>query len=64
VAHRHAVQDELEAGALSASEIVEPRLVQKFYLARASDRTPSAAAQRVAQWITQWREVDEAQAGR
>jgi LysR family nitrogen assimilation transcriptional regulator len=58
VAHRHAIQDELEAGALSASEIVEPRLVQKFYLARASDRPPSTASERVSQWITQWRETD------
>lgn len=64
VAHRHAIQDELEAGTLSASEIVEPRLVQKFYLAQASDRTLSAAAERVAQWIAGWREGDGAQVGR
>jgi DNA-binding transcriptional LysR family regulator len=57
VAHRHAIEDELEAGLVSACEIVEPGLVQKFYLARASDRAPSAAAERVAQWIAQWRDV-------
>jgi hypothetical protein len=39
---------------LRSCPIVEPDLVQKFYLAQASNRAPSAAAARVAQWITQW----------
>ena len=62
VAHRHAIQDELGDGQLSACPIVEPALVQKFYVACANGRPPTAATQRVAQWITSWRHasVDEA----
>ena len=55
VAHWQAVEDEVRAGLLRSCPIVEPDLVQKFYLARASNRAPSAAAARVADWITQWR---------
>ena len=54
VAHWQAIEDDVLAGMLRSCPIVEPDLVQKFYLAQASNRAPSAAAARVAQWITQW----------
>lgn len=51
IASRHAIAFELEAGLLSASRIVRPQIRQRFYLAVAGSREPTAAVRVVEELV-------------